>query len=356
MQQVPTGADQLNTMVQSDITMDKSGFFYAYVINESPMNVYFDDFQVSTTSGQVLEENNYYPFGMLNAQLSAPGIADPLNNYKYNGKELQKELSLEWLDYGKRYYDPQIGRFTGIDPIAEKYNWVSPFNYAENSPIANIDLWGLQRLPFQVHMEMNQGNPLIGLGSYGLDWLTSGLFDMTEGAIGKAENYEQHHTENGYTENVPQNVRNRNEKQNDQKATTKMYEGMVDWFSKSQSLMGFAMGLTEGAGTSLIKSASNGVNASMGGTVIYRAVDAAESGIIKSTGKFSLQEGGLESKYFAKSIKDASWYGQKIYPDGYSIIKGTVKEQVDVNQFWYPNIDIGAFVFPKELLPFIIPH
>ena len=81
-------------MAQGDITMDKSGFFYAYVVNESQMNVYFDDFQVSTTSSPVLEENNYYTFGMLNAQLSAPGITDPKNNYKYNGKELQKELSL----------------------------------------------------------------------------------------------------------------------------------------------------------------------------------------------------------------------------------------------------------------------
>jgi RHS repeat-associated protein len=69
--------------------------------------------------------------------------------YLYNGKELQDEnlggVNLDWYDYGARFYDPQIGRFTGIDPIAEKYNWVTPYNYAENSPIANIDLWGLQK-------------------------------------------------------------------------------------------------------------------------------------------------------------------------------------------------------------------
>jgi hypothetical protein len=46
--------------------------------------------------------------------------------------------------YGFRYYDPVIGRFTGVDPIAEQFAFVSGFNYAENSPIANIDLHGLQ--------------------------------------------------------------------------------------------------------------------------------------------------------------------------------------------------------------------
>ena len=140
MMQVPTGADQLKTLAQTGITMDKSGFFYAYVVNESSMNVYFDDFQVSLQGGKVLEENAYYPFGMLNAQLSAPGITDPKNMYKYNDKELQKELSLEWLDYGARFYDPQIGRFHTVDPL-EQYE--SGNIYGGNNPILMNDPTGM---------------------------------------------------------------------------------------------------------------------------------------------------------------------------------------------------------------------
>ncbi len=42
-------------------------------------------------------------------------------------------------------------------------------------------------------------------------------------------------------------------------------------------------------------------NAAKGGQNVYRAVDTAELAVIKSTGKFSLQVGGVEAKYFAKS-------------------------------------------------------
>ena len=41
-------------------------------------------------------------------------------------------------------YDASIGRFTGVDPIADQFAWASTYNYAENRPIGSIDLHGLQ--------------------------------------------------------------------------------------------------------------------------------------------------------------------------------------------------------------------
>lgn len=46
-------------------------------------------------------------------------------------------------------YDPVIGRFPSLDPIADNFYHLSPYNYASNDPITNIDLWGLQGVPFR---------------------------------------------------------------------------------------------------------------------------------------------------------------------------------------------------------------
>ena len=67
------------------------------------------------------------------------------NKYTYNGKEFLDDLGINLHYYGYRMYDPAIARFTSVDPIAEDFAFVSGFNYAENEPIANIDLHGLQR-------------------------------------------------------------------------------------------------------------------------------------------------------------------------------------------------------------------
>ncbi len=105
-------------------------------------------------NGTVLQEDAYYPFGMNIAGLSSAN-SSPENKYKYNGKELQDEFGLDWYDYGFRYYDPSIGRFPNLDPKTDEFHWVSPYNYAENSPISNLDWWGLQKVFFMKGMKSN---------------------------------------------------------------------------------------------------------------------------------------------------------------------------------------------------------
>lgn len=59
------------------------------------------------------------------------------NLYKFGGKEEQKETG--WYDYIARQFDPQLGRFTSVDPHAGNYYAYTPYNYVGNNPINLVD-------------------------------------------------------------------------------------------------------------------------------------------------------------------------------------------------------------------------
>ncbi|MFT4169629.1 MAG: RHS repeat-associated core domain-containing protein [Dysgonomonas sp.] len=60
-------------------------------------------------------------------------------NFKYNGKELDKTHGLNQYDYAARFMDPSMIRFTTVDPLAEKYYSISPYVYVANNPMNATD-------------------------------------------------------------------------------------------------------------------------------------------------------------------------------------------------------------------------
>ncbi|OJV19830.1 MAG: hypothetical protein BGO30_00735 [Bacteroidetes bacterium 41-46] len=116
------------------IRKDGANYIRQYNITDHLGNVR----SVVNQSGTVEQATDYYPYG-----LSFSNNNLTKNRYLYNGKEIQNQtLSSQFFgmyDYGARYYDPVIGRWIGVDPLAEKYFFLSPWSYVVNNPMNAID-------------------------------------------------------------------------------------------------------------------------------------------------------------------------------------------------------------------------
>ncbi|MBS1656289.1 MAG: HNH endonuclease, partial [Bacteroidetes bacterium] len=64
----------------------------------------------------------------------------------FNGKERDKDISsLTAYDYGFRIYNPGLGKFLSVDPLASEYPWNSTYAFAENDVIRSIDIEGAEK-------------------------------------------------------------------------------------------------------------------------------------------------------------------------------------------------------------------
>ena len=110
---------------------------------------------------EILKENNYYPFGLEQKgynEVNSPLGNSVANRWKFGGKEFQEDLNLEWYDITARNYDPALGRWMNIDPLAEKMRRHSPYNYAFNNPVYFIDYDGM--MPSGTNDEENEGKTI----------------------------------------------------------------------------------------------------------------------------------------------------------------------------------------------------
>lgn len=121
---------------QGYITLSDTVYHYFLQDHQGNNRVVIDQ------NGLVEEVNHYYPFGGLMAS-SFGSVQD----YKYNGKELDRKNGLDWHDYGARMYDAAIGRWHVVDPSAEKFPSLSAYNYCLDNPIKHVDPDGNQPRP-----------------------------------------------------------------------------------------------------------------------------------------------------------------------------------------------------------------
>ena len=138
----PEGYFDVTGIVSGNVTGD---YVYQYKDHLGNVRLSYKDSNNngSVTSSEILEENNYYPFGLKHKGYNNnPTSSNIALKYKYANKELQDELGLNMYDYGARFYDPATARFNKIDRFAEKYDSNTPYAFVANSPIKYSDYNG----------------------------------------------------------------------------------------------------------------------------------------------------------------------------------------------------------------------
>lgn len=126
----------------NDLEIKQNGYLLVYISNESHGTVWFDNVDITYYKGQLLEEQHYYPFGLTIKE----GQNNPVpNKFLFQGNVMQDELKMNLYDFNFRQYDQQIGRFTGVDLLADngQESW-NPYHFCNNDPANFTDPTGLR--------------------------------------------------------------------------------------------------------------------------------------------------------------------------------------------------------------------
>jgi len=132
---------------ESTETMDvpQNGYVATYISTQSAEPTYFDNLAVTLQPGVLLEEKHYYPYGLPIVGMGSTSSGMLPNKNRYQGNEYREDIGLNWMDFHNRQYDPQLGRFMGIDPMADAagQQGLSPYHAMACNPSTMTDPLGL---------------------------------------------------------------------------------------------------------------------------------------------------------------------------------------------------------------------
>ncbi|WP_413513496.1 RHS repeat domain-containing protein [Myroides odoratus] len=125
---------------------ETNGYVYQYSDHLGNVRLSYSDTNKNDKIdvGEIIEENNYYPFGLTHKGYNEKNNTIAANyKYQYNAKELQEELGFNVYDYGARNYDAALGRWMNVDPLAEQAVSWTPYRYGFNNPMLFTDPTGM---------------------------------------------------------------------------------------------------------------------------------------------------------------------------------------------------------------------
>lgn len=183
--------DRWEQLSISDITVPVDGYMYIYAANEEEGTkvypAYFDDFLiVHEKSGQDLKVSStmdYYPYGMPFPQ-NFEDESEEENNFRYQGTYSEWDKSTNWNMFALRAYQPEIGRWTSVDPYDQ---FGSPYLGMGNNPIMGTDPDGgftNTGYPFYLGMAVGAISAALIAKENGANLQEQFMFGLAGGAVG----------------------------------------------------------------------------------------------------------------------------------------------------------------------------
>jgi RHS repeat-associated protein len=124
--------------MSENITENSSGGYWVY--NRIDERSYYGKDHLGNIrlvideSNQVLSAQDYYPYGEILRVFNTGGYSA-----KYLFTEKERDIETNYDYFGARYYDSELGRWLSVDPLADKYPGLSPYNYTLNNPLKYVD-------------------------------------------------------------------------------------------------------------------------------------------------------------------------------------------------------------------------
>ncbi|MEX2235381.1 MAG: RHS repeat-associated core domain-containing protein [Cyclobacteriaceae bacterium] len=279
-----------------DVTIEKEGFIYVYVSNQSDQNmdVYFDDLKVKHKYSNIVAGGDFYPFGL---SIKDREISREHYRFGYQGQFAEKDEETGWNHFELREYDPVIGRWTCTDPYRQYW---SPYRGMGNDPVNYTDPDGGYS-PFGAWWR--NGFSMEGVyesgGEYGYNTIEDGGFVPHFGDerswLPKSDILDQAFQNAGLSQQFETYDR----------IMLRGGDG-IEFDALGQLSLGFlaadVLALTARGGVAV---AANG-----GSSTIYRAVSTAEVDDIAHFG-FRTKPGGYETgKLFAPTLQEATQFGK----------------------------------------------
>ena len=122
--------DPYKTIMENELGRDADEPAFYYHGDHLGSSAYLTD-----EAGAITQTLNYLPYG--EDWVDIHNNPHYLFRYKYNGKGKDPESGLHY--YGARYYDSDISQWLSIDPMADKYPSLSPYNYCADNPVILVD-------------------------------------------------------------------------------------------------------------------------------------------------------------------------------------------------------------------------